>query len=210
MKVNLLSIMKRYNSFLIKLYLLIRHIQSPLDMIEKFIPKKGRIADLGCGFGSFDIYLAIKSKDRELIGFELEKNRVNIAKKASLGLNNIKFEQRDFTKNTGLNQYDTILMFDLLHHIPTDTQKKLIQESKKKLKKKGILIIKDVDTKPLWKYYYSYFQDKIMTKNDKLYFINKDKMISLLKKEKFKIKQIKILKTWLLNPIPHIIYVCEK
>jgi len=195
-----------YPTFGSRLYVFIRKRLIPLAGIEKYLPKKGTILDIGCGYGLASIYLALKSPARKVIGLELSKKRVQIARKAAKGIKNLEFRQQDFIKTKKLGKCSAILMIDLLHHIPYPTQKRLLQECYKKLNKKGILLIKDIATKPRHKYLWNYLHDKIMTKNQKLYFQHPKNLKNLLEHMGFRVK-IKPMKSRL---YPHIIYVCEK
>jgi SAM-dependent methyltransferase len=203
------NIISRYKGNLIKLYVFLRHILlSPQD-IEKYIPEKGKIVDLGSGFGSYDIYFALKEKKRQIYGFELNKNRVYNANIAAENIKNVKFFVQDFNKNRDINNCDCIIMSDILHHVSKETQDILIMSAKSKLNKTGCLIIKEIWEKPLWKYYYCVLHDKIMTFNEPIFFIKKNDMISKIKKAGFKKIEVRIIKSWLLNPIPHIVYTCK-
>ena len=51
-----------------QIYFKLRPLIIPFDIIEKHVPKKGTIVDLGCGFGIFANFLAIQSDDRKVIG----------------------------------------------------------------------------------------------------------------------------------------------
>lgn len=208
---TLFAIIKRYPTTTSKIYVLLRYILLPFVCIEPYLPKKGFIINLGSGYGSYDIYFALKEPKRKILGLELVKKRVNVAKQAAKGIKNINFKLQDFTKYYKLEYADAICMIDLLHHIPSFTQKVILKECFKKLKKNGILIIKDVAEKPRWKFLYNYLHDKIMTKNDKLYFLKMKEFKQELKDIKFKVTRGPILiKTHPLNPIPHFIMICKK
>ena len=208
---NLSAIRRRYPTTASKMYVLLRYALLPFKCIEPYLPKKGLIIDLGSGYGSYDIYFALREPKRKIIGLELIKSRVKIAKQASKGIRNVKFKSQDFTKDSKIKYADAICMFDLLHHIPYPTQGALLRECFKKLKKNGLLIIKDIAEKPRWKFLYNYLHDKIMTKNDSLYFLKMGELMQKLNDAKFKVVQGPIaMKTYPLNPIPHCIIICKK
>src|SRR5688572_9983315 len=70
----------------------IRFWDAPFLEVEKLIPKKAVILDLGCGEGFFTNFLALSSKNRKLIGVEIDKDRI---KKANHKLVNAKFKNGD-------------------------------------------------------------------------------------------------------------------
>ena len=157
MKKNISKIIKNYPSLLSRIYNRLRLILIPFKKIEKYVPE-GTVLDVGCGYGLFSIYLALSSK-RDVIGSDLDKDRISIAKKASknINLNNIRFYAKDLMDD--MKNLDAIIMVDVLHHIP--------------YKKQEILLKKD----------------KIMTMFEIQYFISSDNLISFLKENGFKIKR---------------------
>ena len=77
------KIIKLYPSFISRLYTNLRKYILPIQKIEKYIPKKGTVLDVGCGYGLTSIYFALKSKNRKVIGLDLDKKRIIDARKAS-------------------------------------------------------------------------------------------------------------------------------
>jgi 2-polyprenyl-3-methyl-5-hydroxy-6-metoxy-1,4-benzoquinol methylase len=77
-------------------------------------------------------------------------------------LPNITFTVVDVTKLKPSKPYDHILFIDLVHHLPDGEQVKLLDRLWDGLKPKGIMIMKDVDTKPTWKYLWNYIHDSLM------------------------------------------------
>lgn len=208
---NLSAIRRRYPTIASRIYVFLRYVLLPFKCIEPYLPKKGLIVDLGSGYGSYDLYFALREPKRKIIGLELIKSRVRIAKQASKGIRNVKFKPQDFTKDSKIKSADAICMFDLLHHIPYQTQEVILRECFKKLRKNGLLIIKDIAERPRWKFLYNYLHDKIMTKNDKLYFLKMGELMQKLNDAQFKVVQAPtIMKTYPLNPIPHFIVICKK
>lgn len=174
------------------LFAKIRIWDSPFAEVERFIPKRGTILDLGCGDGFFANYLALKSSKRKVIGIEINKDRV---KDANKGLENTQFIKEDVTKSK-LNYVDVILMFHLLHHLHSKkAQISLIKYCVKKLKKDGKLLIVEVDRKPLVKYLFSYLIDTIIVPilfdkkltDFNIHYRSQDEWIKLLKSFNLKI-----------------------
>ena len=200
-----------------RIYAYIRAKILPISKIEKYVPE-GDILDVGCGYGITSIYFALKNNKRDVTGSELQKKRVRTANKASRNIDNVSFEARNLIesnknaqtkfgtlKNKFFKGYDAIIAIDLLHHISNKEKDIFIKECKKRLKKKGLLIIKDIDKKPFHKYLWNYVHDLLMTK-DKLYFYSLKQMKSLIEKNEFKIIKIKKLRNIF---YPHVLFVCS-
>lgn len=158
------DIVKRYSGFFTKLYVYLRSSILLFENVEKHVPKKGLIYDIGCGYGLISLSLALSSENRKVIGLDLDKGRIDKAN-ASISLSNLSFRNKDITKDIDLASCDCILMYDLLHHIPYDAQKKLLSACKSKLNNGGVLVVKDIDIKPRYKLFFTYILDKIMTRS---------------------------------------------
>lgn len=106
--------------------------------MEKFKGKK--ILDIGCSYGWFEKYVGSEAK--EIIGIDLCEKDLFCAKR-EVKLKNVKFE-----KGSVLNlekfekeEFDIVIMFDVIEHIPKKTEKKALEEIKRILKKNGKLLI---------------------------------------------------------------------
>jgi len=176
-------------------------------MIEKHVPPKGTIVDLGCGFGIFANYLASKSKNRKVIGIDLNEKRISLAKDAYGHLSNLNFICGNITR-VKIPKTNYITAIDVLHHIPTlELQTKLLRECYSVLNEDGKLIIKDLDTKPSWKYLWNRIHDFIMTGGEPVLYQNQDSVKDLLEKIGFKLeKKIRING----YPYAHILYIAKK
>lgn len=188
-----------------KIYVFLRSIILPLSQIETLLPKNGSILDIGCGYGFTTIYFAKKNKNRILTGSEINSDKINIAKQASKNIKNISFKVNNLLPKN--KKFDTIIAIDLLHHISTIEKEIFIKNCNQSLNKNGLLIIKDIDTKPFYKYVWTYFHDLLTTKFKPLDFYSSLKMSNFLKYHGFKIIKKQYLKNIL---YPHIVYICQK
>lgn len=200
-----MSIVKLY-PLTSKPYVYLRNKAIPFKEIEKYVPKKGVVVDVGCGYGALSIYLALKSEKRTVFGFDCDKRRISIAKKAGKKIRNVCFKIKDICKDQSVKRCDVILLVDILHHLPFETQDKFLKECYKKLNKNGLLIIKDVNEKPRIKFHLNHLCDSIMTRGKPLYFLNIKEFKKKLKEIDFKIKEKKIGHLI----YPHVMLVCEK
>lgn len=202
---SLKSIINLYPLFISRIYAFIRSKILPIKIIDKFIPTKGRILDVGCGYGLTTIYFAQSHKNRIMVGSEINSKRINIARKISKNIKNISFKINNLLPKN--QKFDTIIAIDLLHHISTSEKEIFLNECKQSLNTNGLLIIKDVDTKPFLKFLWTYIHDLLLTKFKPLDFYSSQKMSSLLQRHGFRIIKQQCLKNIL---YPHIIYICKK
>lgn len=189
-----------------RLYNYLRISILPIAKIADYVPKEGTIMDVGCGYGLIDMYLAKTSKKRRVLASELNSKRVEIASAVAADIENVKFVAEDLITNKPNEPIDCILLVDLLHHVDYQSQQGLINSIKQILKEGGKLVIKDMDVKPKFKYYWNLVHDKIMTKGDPLFFIGCKELASSLESQGFFVSRY-----YLKHPLyAHYLLVCEK
>jgi len=198
---------KKDISLFTKLYIKLRPKIVPFETIEKQVPQNGTIIDIGCGFGIFAYFLAKKSKERKVIGIDLIEKRIKTAKKIFDDCQNLDFFCGDIT-DIQIPKADVITAIDLLHHIPdSNLQKKLLQSCHSVLSDSGKLIVKDLDRRPLWKYWWNWIHDFLMTKGGPTLYLDRNSLENLIEKAGFRITQIKEIRG---DPYAHILCVAEK
>ena len=183
--------------------------EEPYEVVDKMVPREGRVTDLGCGEGLLSNYLAISSPKRKVIGYELASERLAVAKK---GIKNASFTVGDIV-NVSYPKTDSIVLFHVLHHLPSKiAQEKVIKKAKNSLKKNGKLIIVEVHVKPTIKYVLAWIADHFLVPwvfekrfYTKAYFRKEGEWVSLLKKMGF---SIKITEETSGRPFPNIIFEC--
>lgn len=194
-----------------KLFAKVRFWDAPYLEVEKLVPKKGVIIDLGCGEGLFANFLALSSKQRKIYGVEIDKERV---KQADRGLVNARFIHGDITK-VDIPQADAILLFHVLHHLSSfNEQETLLGNCFQKLKKGGKLIIVEVQPEFNIVYLFAYLTDHFLVPwifsgrfYDPIFFRKKAEWKKNLTDLGF---SCQILDASSNKPFPHVIFVCKK
>lgn len=100
------------------------------------LTKIKKILDLGCGTGGMTKYL---EKFGEVVGVEKEKYALSLCKKRGLKVILEDAQKLPFKKG----EFDLVTIFDVLYHKRVKSEKKVISEAKRVLKKGGILVITD-------------------------------------------------------------------
>lgn len=186
-----------------KLHIILRWSLCPFEKLELFLPKNGLIYDIGCGHGLMSNYLKQKSDKRKIIGFDLNRNKIKIAKSTNI---DIKFVSTNVNKYP-FKKFNGAIMSDFLHHIDYKTQEILFKKLYKFCKKNGIIVLQDVAEKPRLKYLIVNFLDHILNIGDKIYYRKVKNMKNFLENIGFKVKIIPAHKKLLLSDI---IYLCTK
>lgn len=197
--------------FLTRLYVKIRLFLTPFEKVSEYIPREGVIYDLGCGYGLFANMLALRSPGRRVIGIDFSKERIQAAKRTVGTRKNIQFVNGNLG-DVKLEGCSTIVIYDVLHHMSYKDQESLVRECHEALGPNGLLIVKDNDTSPGWKFLWNYLHEIVamfllITKSDKLSFRAKGSFLELFFKNGFVVEAINI-PTKL--PYPFILYKCRK
>lgn len=183
--------------------------EEPYEAVDRLLPTRGKILDLGCGEGLLSNYLAIASLQRKIFGIEIASERLMRAKK---GIKNASFSVGDIIK-VPYPKSDAVVLFHVLHHLSSkNAQEEVIKKAKDSLEKKGKLIIVEVHVKPTIKYLAAWFADHFLVPwvfekrfYTKAYFRKEKDWLNLLKKIGFIVKTKEETKG---RPFPNIIFEC--
>jgi len=202
-----------YRSWVIRLYCQIRFLIMNiriLEEIEQYLPRKGRVLDAGCGFGLFSLYFASCEKERLLYSFDLNSDRIRQARASSKRLaldEQVQFQDCDILDYEFKQQVDAIVLLDLLHHIPTSAVPGLINHFYNTISDDGVVLIKDIESKPWYKVVFTWILDKAMDPKTPVNYYSKAEMIHMLQEHGFDVKSHQLLD---ILPYPHVLYICRK
>jgi|ETNmetMinimDraft_16_1059900.scaffolds.fasta_scaffold78096_1 2-polyprenyl-3-methyl-5-hydroxy-6-metoxy-1,4-benzoquinol methylase len=178
MNKNISQMLKSYKPNTLYWYNRLKFFLFPFIKLEMLVPKNGFIIDLGCSHGLLANYLALRSETRDVLGVEMNENRIKFA---NIGIKNTKFKAGDITK-IDIPQADCIIFTHVLHHLFTyEEQERLLKFCYQKLKSNGTLIICEVGRSPKWKYIVSLVADKMLYPFEKINFIAFENLKNLLK-----------------------------
>src|SRR3990172_11494427 len=139
--------------------------------------KGKRVLDIGCWTGQF---LSLIEKDAKSYGIDPDKSAIKFANAHRRG---------DFVVGTALklpykkNYFDVVTMWDVIEHIPPNTEVRALREATRVLKKGGLFALSTVTTHPV----------SILL--DPAYFLlghrhySKNRLHSLIKKAGFEIEK---------------------
>lgn len=173
---------------------LIRKTLCPFGEIEKYIPKKGKILDVGCGHGIFAKILTGKSRERQVLGIDPATTKINIAKRNSGP--RLQFRECYLEDHRG-NTYHAISIIDVLYLIPEGKILKMLQHTKKLLAPGGRLIISEINPASLIFHALISIEEWVMIKllkitfagDGNIYLRHRNEYQNMLKKSGYKINQ---------------------
>ena len=184
----------------------------PLIDLEPLFPQEGVILDLGCGQGLFALILHFGSSPRKIIGFDLDEKKIEAAKRLMGNLESLSF----FHKNIITDNYppvEAVALIDVLYLIPYSEHLNLFQKIYECLSPDGVFILKEMDTRPRWKYLWSLVQETLAVKligftlGSHFYFRSQREITQLLTQVGFKTNIIPLDQGY---PYPHIAYLATK
>ena len=132
------------DSFFRSLYTYLKMKIIPFEQFSQFLPKRGVILEVGCGYGYVANYLSLESSDRIVIGNDPAKDRIEVAQMTVRDRKNIQFFTKD-CRELGINNLDGVVIADVLHHVPFSEQKKILADVYTRLKSGGSLVMRETD-----------------------------------------------------------------
>ena len=197
-------------------------IQPLMSVLNKYLPQNGVIVDLGCGYGLVSNLLALKS-ERLVIGVELSERRITAALQSIKNRHNIEFHAADIAR-FDIPRCDAVLLLDVLYMLPDAVKRIIANRAYENLVDDGLLVVKDTNKSPRWKYAYTYLEECVKLnlgvgghRSPSLrsraglripQYKSRDEFESLFIEFGFSLIEVINIKS--IMPYPGIIYVCRK
>lgn len=133
----------------LRAYLHARWLVCPFDRVLPLVPEDGRLLDVGCGSGLWLTYLALERPRLELEGVDPDPGKLALAATSRAGEWTLHEGSAD-----GLPEgtYDCITILDVLYLMSDAMKSAVLTGCFRALKPGGSLIVKELDTKPRWKF----------------------------------------------------------
>jgi len=179
-----------------------------LDEIGQYLPETGPVLDVGCGFGLFSLYYAATGPRRFVRGLDMNGRRIALARRAAarLGLANIAYEEADARDYKGDTEVAAAYMLDIVHHVPRAAVPPLLAQLRRSLPVGGLLLVKDVDTRPAAKRWFTWALDRVMSPRTPVAYWSAAALTQALETARFRVRRHLMVD---LLPYPHVLYVCE-
>ncbi|OLE36817.1 MAG: hypothetical protein AUG00_09785 [Candidatus Rokubacteria bacterium 13_1_20CM_2_70_7] len=205
------SIIRAYDDPIVRAYCWARFWilrQRFLDEIGQYLPPAGAVLDIGCGFGLFSLYYAATGPCRFIRGLDINGRRIALARRAAarLGLDNVSYEEGDARDFKGDGEVLAAYMLDIVHHIPPPAVAPLLAQLHRSLPPRGLLLLKDVDTRPAPKRWFTWALDKAMAPGSPVHYWSAEALSGILESSGFTVHRHLMVDVL---PYPHILYICE-
>jgi 2-polyprenyl-3-methyl-5-hydroxy-6-metoxy-1,4-benzoquinol methylase len=205
-------IIANQRSLIVRLYARIRFLilrQTFLQEIGQYLPRQGRVLDLGCGFGLFSLYFALDAPERRMVGVDLNRDRIEAANECAkkLGVGNVDYTAQNALDWQGHGQFDAIFMLDLIHHLPKEEVEPFLLRVAELLAAGGTLLLKDVSDRPRYKMWFTLLLDRLMVGAEPIHYWPPAELCALVERLGFTVKRHTIND---FLPYPHMLYVCTR
>jgi cyclopropane fatty-acyl-phospholipid synthase-like methyltransferase len=206
------SIVRAYDNPIVRAYCWGRFTilrQRFLDEIGQYLPASGNVLEIGCGFGLFSLYYASTAPGRVVRGVDLNPRRIEMARRAAarLGLENVAYDELDARQFKGDTPVSAAYMLDIVHHLPDDAVPSLLRELHRAIAPGGLLLVKDVDTRPAPKRWFTWALDKLMSPLAPVRYWSGEELTGALRDAGFTVRRHLMVD---ILPYPHILYVATR
>jgi 2-polyprenyl-6-hydroxyphenyl methylase/3-demethylubiquinone-9 3-methyltransferase len=137
-----------------------RAFLSDLAFVERFVPKQGFIVDLGCGHGLFACLLREASESRRVLGIDLDRRKIEIARGAVRETQWLRFEEGDIV-NDALPRCDAVTIVDVLYLLSFEDQERVLRNAASALGEGGPLVVKAQERRTDPRYAITYAQELV-------------------------------------------------
>lgn len=133
------------------------------QLFNRLVPMKGRITDIGCGFGPLCYMLSMISKDRQIVGIDYDEDKIAVAQHGWLRGDNLRFECGDALAHE-LPESDVFILNDVLHYMNHQRQHDLLVKCTARLAPEGMIIVRDGNAADARKHRLTRFTELLSTR----------------------------------------------
>ncbi len=177
-----------------------RAFLSDLAVVERYVPKKGFIVDLGCGHGLFACVLREASPTRRVLGIDLDPKKIDVARGAIQDTQWLRFEVGDIALDTP-PRCDAVTIVDVLYLLPFEAQESVLRNAAAALGEGGPLVVKAQERRLDPRYALTYGQELVtvsfgLTKGgrERFYFPSRAEALAMFERAGFVVDVVEMPK----------------
>ena len=189
-----------------------RAFLSDLAVVERYVPNKGFIVDLGCGHGLFACVLRESSPTRRLLGIDLDPRKIEVARGAILDTEWLRFEVGDIVAGTP-PKCDAVTIVDVLYLLPFEQQEQVLRNAASALGEGGSLVVKAQERRRDPRYALTYAQEMITVSlgftrggRERFFFPSREEALAMFERSGFKVDVVEMPK----RPYTDVVYLARK
>jgi SAM-dependent methyltransferase len=181
-----------------------------LSVMDLLLADEGRILDVGCGFGLFAAYFGQTHPGRRIVGVDPDVRRIGIARDvaARLALREHEFVVGDVRDAPLSGPFDGAYVLDVMHHLPRDDQRRVLERLRALLVPGGVLVVKDITTEPRLGLLFTTALDRLMVGwREPLAYRHHREWGEMLTDLGFKVRMVRVPDVL---PYPHVVIAATK
>jgi SAM-dependent methyltransferase len=147
----------------------VRWWSAPFAPVADALPPAGRVLEIGCGHGLFSAYAALTAPGREVIGVDIDVEKIRAAQAAARrwdppdGVGRLSFAVAP-SGAVPAGPWDAVAVVDMLYLLPAAEQRRLLEEAVAALAPGGRLVVKEMGIEPRWKLRWNTWQETLSVK----------------------------------------------
>ena len=189
-----------------------RAFLSDLAVVERYVPNKGFIVDLGCGHGLFACVLRESSANRRVLGIDLDPRKIEVARAAVLDTEWLRFEVGDIAADTP-PKCDAVTIVDVLYLLPFEQQEQVLRNAASALGEGGSLVVKAQERRRDPRYALTYLQEMITVSlgftrggRERFFFPSREEALAMFERSGFKVDALEMPN----RPYTDVVYLARK
>lgn len=149
------------------------------------VPRQGRLLEVGCGHGLFANAAALGNPGLRVLGVDPAAEKIRWAGATVGTRTNIAFRCCRI-EDVQEGDFDAVAILDVLYLVPRMLWRRFLEACLERLRPGGKLLLKEVDTRPRWKFYRCIAQEMLsvrvlgLTQGCALAFAPRSEMMTLL------------------------------
>jgi 2-polyprenyl-3-methyl-5-hydroxy-6-metoxy-1,4-benzoquinol methylase len=195
-----------------KVFIRGRAFLSDLAFVERYVPNKGFIVDLGCGHGLFACLLREASPTRRVLGMDLDARKIEIARGAIRDTQWLRFEVGDIV-STPPPKCDAVTIVDVLYLLPFEQQEQVLKNAASALGEATPLIVKAQEKRRDPRYALTYAQEIVTVSlgltrggRDRFFFPTREEALAMFERAGFFVDVVEMP----LRPYTDVLYLARK
>ena len=189
-----------------------RAFLSDLAVVEKYVPSKGFIVDLGCGHGLFACVLRESAPDRRVLGIDLDPRKIETARRAIQDTRWLRFEVGDIVKEAP-PKCDGVTIVDVLYLLSFEDQEQVLKNAASALGEGGPLVVKAQEKRLDPRYALTYAQEMVTVSlgftrggRERFYFPSREQALAMFERAGFLVDVVEMPR----RPYTDVVYLARK